>query len=75
MECGGGGGGEDSDNVRECIPSRLVNRSNFPCGIGAIPVEIHFRNTKWLMCGAYHPSSQNHKYFLLHGSIFKFLWC
>ena len=26
-------------------------------------VEINLRKTKWLLCGSYHPPSQNDKYF------------
>ena len=52
--------------VRESIPSRLLNLHSFPNDIEGLIVEINLRKTKWLLCGTYHPPSQNDKYFFDH---------
>ena len=49
--------------IREGIPTRLLNVHNFPNDIEGLFVEINLRKTKWLLCGTYHPPSQNDKYF------------
>ena len=49
--------------IREGIPTRLLNLHSFPCDIEGLFVEINFRKTKWLLCGTYHPPSQNDKYY------------
>ena len=49
--------------VREGIPSRLLNGHKFPHDIEGLFVETNLRKTKWLLCGTYHPPSQNDKYF------------
>ena len=49
--------------VREGIPSRLLKGHKFPHGIEGLFVEINLRKTKCLLCGTYHPPSQNDKYF------------
>ena len=49
--------------VREGIPNRLLNLHTFPSDIEGLFVEINLRKTKWLLCGCYHPPSQNDKYF------------
>ena len=49
--------------VREDIPSKLLVKHSLPEDIEAIFVEINFRKSKWLLCGAYHPPSQSDQYF------------
>ena len=49
--------------VREGIPSRLLNGHKFPHDIEGLFV-INLRKTKWILCGTYHPPSQN-DFFLL----------
>ena len=49
--------------VREGIPTRMLNVYTFPFDIQGVCIELNFRKAKWLLCGIYHPPSQNDKYF------------
>ena len=49
--------------VREDIPSKVLRKPLFPNDIEGIFVEIIFRKSKWLLCGAYHPPSQSDQYY------------
>ena len=49
--------------VREDITSKLVAQHTLPDDIEAIFLEINFRKLKWLLCGTYHPPSQNDEYY------------
>ena len=49
--------------VREDIPSKRLNRHNFPVDMEGIFLEINLRKKKWLLFGSYHPPSQNDEYF------------
>ena len=49
--------------IREGIPTKLLNLHSFPYDIEGLLVEINFRKSKWLLCGTYHPPSQNDKYY------------
>ena len=45
--------------VREGITTRILTEYNLPEDIEGIFPEINFRKSEWLLCGIYHPSSQN----------------
>ena len=49
--------------VREDIPSKKLNKHNFPNDIEGLFVEINLRKTKWLLFGSYHPPSQPDQYY------------
>ena len=49
--------------VREDIPTKILTKHNLPEDIEGIFLEINFRKSKWLLCGIYHPPSQNDQYF------------
>ena len=49
--------------VREDIPSKQLNKHNFPDDIEGIFLEINLRKTKWLLFGSYHPTNQNDEYY------------
>ena len=48
--------------VRDDIPCKKIDVRT-PEGIEALFLEINLRHTKWLLCGCYHPPSQNDAYF------------
>ena len=52
--------------VREDIPSKLLNKHNFPNEIEGLFIEINLRKTKWLLFGTYHPPNQNDQYYFEH---------
>ena len=49
--------------VREDIPSKKLNRHNFPGDIEGIFLEINLRKSKWLLFGTYHPPRQGDNYY------------
>ena len=49
--------------VREDIPSKILTKHNFPSDGEGLFVELNFRKSKWLLCGTYHPPTQNDQYF------------
>ena len=49
--------------VRKDIPTKILTKHNLPEDIEGIFLEINFRKSKWLLCGIYHPPSQNDQYF------------
>ena len=50
--------------IREDIPSKKLNRHNFPSDIEGMFLEINLRKSKWLLFGSYHPPSQVDDYYL-----------
>ena len=48
--------------VRDDIPCKKLD-VRIPEGIEKLFLEINLRHTKWLLCGCYHPPSQNDAYF------------
>ena len=50
--------------IREDIPSKKLNRHNFPSDIEGMFLEINLRKSKWLLFGSYHPPSQVDDYHL-----------
>ena len=48
--------------VRSDIPSKFLRKYSFPNDIEGLFVEIHFKNSKWLLFGTYHSLSQNNQY-------------
>ena len=50
--------------IREDIPSKILNKHNFPDDIEGLFIEINLRKVKWLLFGAYRPPNQNSNYFL-----------
>ena len=49
--------------ARKDIPSKFLTKHNFPSDVEVLFVELNFRKSKWLLCGTYHPPTQNHQYF------------
>ena len=49
--------------VRENIPIKILTKNNLSEEIEGIFLEINFRKSKWILCGTYHPHSQNDQYF------------
>ena len=49
--------------IRDDIPSRILNKHNFPNDVEGIFIELNLRSQKWLLCGLYHPPSQDDEYF------------
>ena len=49
--------------IREDIPSRELNLLNIPSDIESIFIEINLFKIKWLLCGCYHPPTQDDHYF------------
>ena len=52
--------------VSEDIPSRQLDRITIPFDIQLIPIELNFRNRKWLYIGIYRPPLLSLNYFLDH---------
>ena len=57
------GGGGLLIYVRSDIPCQQINKHEFSDNIEGIFVEINFRKSKWLLLGAYHPPSQDDKFY------------
>ena len=49
--------------VRDDIPSKQLERHNFPNDIEGIFIEINLRKVKWLMFGTYHPPQASDSYY------------
>ena len=48
------------------VPSKELRFFNMPENVESIFVEINLFKAKWLVCGCYHPQSQNNQYFFNH---------
>ena len=44
--------------IREDIPSKRLDKNDFPYDIEGLFVELNFRKCKWLLFGTYQPPSQ-----------------
>ena len=44
--------------VKEDMPSKLLTKHNFPRDVEGLFVELNFRESKWLLCGTYHPPTK-----------------
>ena len=49
--------------VQETIPSKILEKHSCPNNIEYLFIELNFRKFKWLLCGTYHPPSQNDEYY------------
>ena len=47
----------------ETIPSKILEKHSCPNNIECLFIELNFRKCKWLLCGMYHPPSQNDEYY------------
>ena len=49
--------------IRDTYPSKILEKHSFPKDTECLFMELNFRKCKWLLCGTYHPSSQNNEYY------------
>ena len=49
--------------IRDTMSNEILQKHIFPKDIKSIFVELLFRKCKYLLCWAYHPSSQSDEYF------------
>ena len=49
--------------IRYTIPSKILEKHSCPNNIECLFIELNFRKCKWLLCGMYHPPSQNDEYY------------
>ena len=49
--------------IRDTIPSKVLGKHSCPNNIECLFIELNFRKCKWLLCGMYHPPSQNDEYY------------
>ena len=49
--------------IRYTIPSKILEKHSCPNNIECLFTELNFRKCKWLLCGMYHPPSQNDEYY------------
>ena len=49
--------------VRDDIPSKQLNRHDFPSDIEGIFIELNFKKVKWLLLGTYHPPNASDSYY------------
>ena len=49
--------------IRDTIPSKILEKHSCPNNTECLFIEVIFRKCKWLLCGTYHPPSQNEEYF------------
>ena len=49
--------------IRDTIPSKILEKHSCPNNIECLFIELNFRKCKWLLCGMYHPPSQNDEYY------------
>ena len=59
-------GGGIMISIRDDIPSNILKKHNNPHDIESLFIELNLRSQKWLICGLYHPPSQNDEYFFHH---------
>ena len=48
--------------IRDTVPSKILERQ-LPSDIECFLIELNFRKCRWLLCGTYHPLSQNDEYY------------
>ena len=56
-------GGGVMINTRDTIPSKILEKHSCPNNIECLFTELNFRKCKLLLCGTYHPPSQNDEYY------------
>ena len=56
-------GGRVMIYIRDTIPSKILEKHSCPNNIECLFIELNFRKCKWLLCGTYHPPSQNDEYY------------
>ena len=56
-------GGGVTIYIRDTIPSKILEKHSCPNNIECLFIELNFRKCKWLLCGMYHPPSQNDEYY------------
>ena len=49
--------------IRYTIPSKILEKHSCPNNIECLFIELNFRKCMWLLCGTYHPPSQNDEYY------------
>ena len=49
--------------IRDTIPSKILEKHSCPNNIECFFIELNFIKCKWLLCGTYHPPSQNDEYY------------
>ena len=49
--------------IRDTMSNEILQKHIFPKDVKSIFVELLFRKCKYLLCWAYHPSSQSDEYF------------
>ena len=49
--------------IRNTIRSKILEKHSCPNNIECLFIELNFRKCKWLLCGMYHPPSQNDEYY------------
>ena len=47
--------------IRDTIPIKVLGKHSCPNNIECLFIELNFRKCKRLLCGTYHPPSQNDK--------------
>ena len=50
--------------ILDTYPSKVLEKHSFAKDTECLFLELNFRKCKWLLCGTYHPSSQNNEYYL-----------
>ena len=50
-------------HIRDSIPSKILEKYSCPKHIECLFMELNFRKCKWLLCGTYHPPSENDEYY------------
>ena len=49
--------------IRDTVSSKILEKHIFPNDVKSVFVELNFRKCNRLLCGTYHPPSQNNEYF------------
>ena len=49
--------------IQDTVPSKTLEKHSCPNNIECLFIELNFRKCKWLLCGMYHPPSQNDEYY------------
>ena len=49
-------------HILETNPNTNLEKHSCPNDIKCLFIELSFRKSKWMLCGKYHPPSQNDKY-------------
>ena len=49
--------------IQDTVPSKILEKYSCPNNIECLFIELNFRKCMWLLCGTYHPPSQNDEYY------------